>query len=85
MMEDDRCVELRVGRYESTFRDPATMEYRTDSGWRVFARVGHAIVKPPMSERLFETRDEALREAIAWVRLRAVHTNPDGSMRDEVK
>ena len=84
-MEDERDVELRVVRYESTRWIAETKECRTERGWQVCARVGGAVIKPPMSERLFETRDEALREGIAWVRLRAVHTHPDGSMRDEVK
>ena len=84
-MGDERDALLLVDYTERTTWTAETKECRTERGWQVFAKVGDAFIKPPMSERLFETRDEALREGIAWVRLRAVHTHPDGSMRDEVK
>jgi|GEM_PF-7103834 len=84
-MEDERSVELRAGYYKSTICSFETGECRTRAGWKVFARVGDAVIRPPMSEKLFETRDEALREGIAWVRLRAVHTHEDGSPRKEIK
>ena len=84
-MEDEREVELSVAhghRLSYKFESESTSYVE---GWRVYARVGKDEVQPPLSEEFFPTRDEALREGIAWIRLRAVHTHPDGSMRDEVK
>ena len=51
--------------------------YFTADGWHFNARVGDVTVTDagPYS------RDVAVAEATAWVRLRTLHTNPDGSMK----
>lgn len=84
-MEDQRGVELQVEYAERTIWSAETGKCRSESGWMIAAQVGNAKTQPPLSDRLFETRDEALREGIAWVRLRAVHTHEDGSPRKEIK
>jgi len=81
MEVDYRSVYLRV---EYKVGEPLCYAPTYD-GWVIIASVGDAEVQPPLSDKYFATRDQALREAIAWVRLRAVHTNPDGSMREEIK